>query len=76
MDFINRALKYQQGTVYERMAVSPEDLLTMEISVPPIEIQNRIAHIFTELDAHIKKNESVLECLQKCKKQLLSSLFI
>lgn len=76
VDFINRALKYQQGTVYERIAVFPEDLLTMEISVPPIEIQNRIAHIFTELDARIKKNESVLECLQKGKKQLLSSLFI
>ena len=75
-DFINRALKYQQGTVYERMAVSPEDLLTMKIKVPPLETQNRIAHIFTEWDALIKKNESVLEGLQNGKKQLLNSLFI
>ena len=75
-DFINRALKYQQGTVYERMAVSPEDLLTMKIKVPPLETQNRIAHIFTEWDALIRKNESVLEGLQTGKKQLLNSLFI
>ena len=75
-DFINRALKYQQGTVYERMAVSPEDLLTMKIKVPPLETQNRIAHIFTEWDALIRKNESVLEGLQNGKKQLLNSLFI
>ena len=75
-DFINRALKYQQGTVYERMAVSPEDLLTMKIKVPPLETQNRIAHIFTEWDALIIKNESVLEGLQNGKKQLLNSLFI
>ena len=75
-DFINRALKYQQGTVYERMAVSPEDLLTMKIKVPPLETQNRIAHIFTALDARIRMSESVLESLQKGKKQLLSSLFV
>ncbi len=75
-DFIKRALRYQQGTVYERMAVSPEDLLTMEISVPTLETQNRIAHLFTNLDARIKKNESILEGLQNGKKQLLSSLFV
>ncbi len=75
-DFINRALKYQQGTVYERMAVSPEDLLTMKIKVPSRETQNRIAHIFTELDARIRKSEAVLETLQIGKKQLLSSLFV
>ena len=28
-DFIKRALKYQQGTVYERQSVSPADLLSM-----------------------------------------------
>ncbi len=75
-DFINRALRYQQGTVYERMAVSPEDLLTMEIKVPPFETQNRIAHIFTELDARIRKSESVFECLQNSKRHLISSLFV
>ena len=75
-DFINRALKYQQGTVYERMAVSPEDLLTMKIKVPSLETQNRIAHIFTALDARIRMSEAVLESLQKGKKQLLSSLFV
>ena len=74
-DFINRALKYQQGTVYERMAVSPEDLLTMKIKIPSLETQNRIAHIFTELDFRIRKSESLLEAMQKGKKQLLSSLF-
>ena len=31
-DFIGRSLKFQQGTVYERMSVSPEDLLSMAVS--------------------------------------------
>lgn len=33
-DFIEYALKYQQGTVYERMSVSPDDLLSIKVMVP------------------------------------------
>ena len=33
-DFIQYALRYQQGTVYERMSVSPEDLLSIKVFIP------------------------------------------
>nr|WP_241371239.1 restriction endonuclease subunit S [Staphylococcus aureus] len=36
-DFINRVRKYEQGTVYERMAVKPEDFLNYETKIPCLE---------------------------------------
>ena len=75
-DFINQALKYQQGTVYERMAVSPEDLLSMTIKVPSLQVQTKIANTIVSLDNRIKTTETVLASLMRYKKQLLSDMFI
>ena len=67
-DFINRALKYQQGTVYERMAVSVEDLVKMNIRVPSLPEQRRIGGFFSTLDSLIAAAERQ-EALLKQKKQ-------
>ena len=75
-DFINQALKYQQGTVYERMAVSPEDLLSMTIRVPSLQVQTKIAKTIVSLDNRIKLTETVLTSLMRYKKQLLIEMFI
>lgn len=75
-DFINRALKYQQGTVFERMAVSPEDLLSMKIRVPSLAVQEQISALFLSLEARIKSSEIVLEKMQHWKKQLMNDLFV
>ncbi len=75
-DFINRALKYQQGTVYERMAVSPEDLLSMTIKVPPKAHQTRIAGILTKLDSLVETEEATLDSVIRLKRSLIDKLFI
>ena len=33
-DFINKVRKYEKCTVYERMAVKPEDFLKFKIDIP------------------------------------------
>ena len=38
-NFINAVRKYEEGTVYERMAVSPKDFLSFEVILPKIEEQ-------------------------------------
>lgn len=75
-DFINEALQYQQGTVYERMAVSPEDLLSMTIKVPSLVEQTRIAKCLQSYDLLIEKHMTILTNLVSVKKALLSQLFI
>lgn len=61
-DFINYAIRYQEGTVYERMAVSPEDLLSIEVYVPTINEQKDLASLLCELQQliEIKKNKTEL----------------
>ena len=75
-DFINKALQYQQGTVYERMAVSPEDLLSMEIKTPSLAKQKQIAKCLKSFDTFIAKHEAILSNLLSLKTTLLQQLFI
>ncbi|HFI0352937.1 TPA: restriction endonuclease subunit S [Streptococcus suis] len=49
-DFIQRALRYQEGTVYERMAVKSSDLLRSEILLPTLSEQEAIGSFFSDLD--------------------------
>lgn len=75
-NFINEALQYQQGTVYERMAVSPEDLLSISIYVPSLKSQNTIATIISKIDRKIYAEISLLEKLILKRKGLLQQMFI
>ena len=75
-DFINRALKYQQGTVYERMAVSPDDMLSMYVRLPSKEEQERVASAIAKLETVVKSEETTLENLYQLKKALLRELII
>lgn len=52
-DFVKYALKYQQGTVYERQSVSPKDLLSIKIVLPKIEEQKQINKLFDNIDKTI-----------------------
>lgn len=49
-NFIQRALRYQEGTVYERMAVKSFDLLRSEILLPTLPEQEAIGSFFSDLD--------------------------
>ena len=74
--FIGHIRKYEQGTVYERMAVSSEDFLKGKIYLPPINIQNEISQIFKLLDKKINLELEILNKLKEQKKYLLSNMFI
>ena len=52
-DFINRVRKYEEGTVYERQAVKPEDFLKFSIPIPSIEEQTKIASFLSSIDKKI-----------------------
>lgn len=74
-DFINAVRKYEEGTVYERMAVKPEDFLKFEISLPTFEEQQAIAEVLTCADREIEALQRDLE-LEKRKKKALMQLLL
>ena len=73
-DFINRALKYQQGTVYERMAVSPEDFVSIKCCFPQKPEQTRLAEFITLLDKRIAAQGKYVESLKKYKRGVVRTL--
>jgi type I restriction enzyme S subunit len=75
-NFIKRTLKYQEGTVYERMAVKPEDLLLFAIFLPSKEEQIAIGDFFQNLDEQITTQTQKVEQLQNLKKGFLQKMFI
>ena len=75
-NFINAVRKYEQGTVYERMAVSPEDFLKFSIKLPSIEIQNKIVDKLVLLDKRINLEQSKLDNISSLKKGLMQNMFV
>ena len=74
-DFIKRALKYQQGTVYERQSVSPENLLSMNLYLPGKLEQEKIGTFFKHLDDTISLQQCKLDLLKEQKKGYLQKMF-
>ncbi|MGX7040477.1 restriction endonuclease subunit S [Leuconostoc lactis] len=75
-DFIKRALKYQQGTVYERQSVSPTDLLAMNVYLPGKSEQEKIGSFFKQLDDTIALHQRKLDLLTEQKKGFLQKMFV
>lgn len=75
-NFINRALQYQQGSIYERMAVSSEDLLSIKVPVPNVEIQNKISSITKYIETLYNNSTKIYNELLRLKFHLLDKLFI
>ena len=73
-DFINRALRFQQGTVYERMAVSPEDFLSIRCYLPLKKEQIHISSLIRILDKRIEKQQRFVDALKKYKRGAVSRL--
>ena len=74
-NFINRALRFQQGTVYERMAVSPEDFLTIHCRFPKLNEQEKIADFLRLIDQRIAKQIEYVEHLKKYKRGVSKRFF-
>ena len=75
-DFINKVRKYEEGTVYERMAVKPEDFLKFNINLPNIREQKKISNFLNKIDSKIEFEQKKLEFLTAYKKGLLQQMFI
>ena len=74
-DFIQKALKFQEGTVYERMAVKADDFLKLVIKLPSVPEQAAIGSFFQELDQLITLQQRELEILKTMKSTLLKAMF-
>jgi type I restriction enzyme, S subunit len=75
-NFIQKALKYQEGTVYERMAVKPNDLVRSVIQLPCIDEQKRIVSLIEALAAKEEILRSTIESTKLLKKGLLQQMFV
>ena len=75
-NFIGRIRRYEQGTVYERMAVSPEDFLSYEIRMPAYEEQVKFADRIQRLQEKIEMETKFSNTLQLQRKYLLNAMFI
>lgn len=75
-EFIVDALQFQEGSIYERMAVSPENLLSMRVSVPSMPEQKKISTLFDAIDKQIQIEKDKLEAIKLVKKGLLQQMFV
>lgn len=75
-EFINKVRKYEEGTVYERMAVKSSDFLKYKNEFPSRNEQNKIAKLLSSLDLIIEKEKTKYEQLKKLKKGLLQQMFV
>jgi len=73
-DFIQKVRKFEEGTVYERMAVSPGDFLSFKIKLPNLQEQQKIAEVLTACDDEINLLNLKLENLKKQKQGLMQKL--
>ena len=74
-NFIQKALQYQQGTVYERMAVNTEDFTNLDVYIPNGFEQEKIGNYLENLDYLITLHQRQCENLKKLKKFMLQKLF-
>ena len=75
-DFINKSLKYQEGTVYERKAVKPEDFLSISTRITSIPEQNKIGEFFQLFDDYIFLHQKKIQDYQQIKKNMLQRMFV
>ncbi len=73
-NFINRVRRFEEGTVYERMAVKSDDFIKEAILLPDLNEQNNIAEKIKIFNDAISLQQSKLDILkqqQKSMQQLL-----
>lgn len=73
-DFIQKVRKFEEGTVYERMAVGSYDFLRFKIKLPNLNEQQKIAEVLTACDDEINLLNLKLENLKKQKQGLMQKL--
>lgn len=74
--FINKIRKYEEGTVYERMAVKPEDFVKHSAKFPSLKEQEAISNFFLLFDKKIAIEEQKLDQLDYQKQAFMQQMFI
>lgn len=74
--FINKARRYEQGTVYERMAVHPSDFVKVKVLFPSLPEQQKIADFLTSIDKIIDSKQEKIAKAEEWKKGLMQGLFV
>ena len=72
--FIKKILKYQQGTVYERMSVNPDDFLKGRL--PIIKNQESFISLIKTIDNKCTVEKELLKTFEIQKEYLLKNMFI
>ena len=75
-NFIGRIRRYEQGTVYERMAVSPEVFLSYETHIPAYEEQVEFANEMQFNQRKIELEKAFLSYRQNQRRFFLNAMFI
>jgi type I restriction enzyme S subunit len=74
--FINKARRYEQGTVYERMAVHPLDFVKIKLAFPSLAEQEKIANFLTSIVKAIELREKQIAQAVQWKKGLMQQMFV
>ena len=72
----NRFLNMATGTSNSMKNITKEDVLNLDISLPPIEEQKRIAVTLSVWDTAIEKMEKLIEAKESQKKSLITRLIV
>ena len=75
-NFINEKLRIAVEGIRDGKSINMNTFWKIKVHFPPYELQNYYASFFSLIDKNIKKNESLLQALEKGKRQLLQKMFI
>ena len=74
--FINEKLRIAVEGIRDGKSINMNTFWKIKVPFPPFELQNYYASFFSLLDKNIKKNDLLLQTLEKEKRQLLQRMFI
>jgi type I restriction enzyme S subunit len=67
--------RFAAGAVNRRRSIRKKDFLSIEIPLPSLTEQKRIAHVLSTVQAAIEKTEAVMTATRELKKSLMKHLF-
>lgn len=72
---MSKILQYRQGCLYGQYKIYPESFLEIEVNVPCIDEQNKIARFFKDFEINISNQNHKIELLEKRRAGLLTKIF-